>query len=62
MDNVEIGSSFTMVSQNILKVHYELKFFSLGESVVSGVETLANLDWCLQQLEQLQTYRSVSGI
>ena len=28
----------------------------------SGAETLDSLDWCLEQLEQLQTNRSVAGL
>ena len=29
---------------------------------MSGPETLENLDWCLFQLEQLQTNKSVAGL
>ena len=29
---------------------------------VSGTETLDNLEWCLEQLEQLQVNRSVAGL
>ena len=28
----------------------------------SGSETLKSLEWCLEQLEQLQTNRSVAGL
>ena len=29
---------------------------------MSGAETLESLDWCLEQLEQLQVNKSVAGL
>ena len=37
-------------------------FLEEGTSVRLAVETLEELDWCLDQLESMQTHRSVSDM
>ena len=40
----------------------ELCFLEEGTSVYLAVETLEELDWCLDQLESMQTHSSVSNM
>lgn len=46
----------------ILKQHRLCLFFSDDAYLKMSIETIEELDWCLDQLETIQTHRSVSDM
>ena len=45
------------------RIYFSISFNDLDETYVrTAIETLEELDWCLDQLETIQTHRSVSDM
>ena len=45
------------------KIYFSISFNEIDETYVrTAIETLEELDWCLDQLETIQTHRSVSDM
>ena len=50
-----------MISRNLTKLNEVLDLVD-ENSMRQAIETLEELDWCLDQLETIQTHRSVSDM